>query len=59
MAKHHDLAAPRGVAFDLGGAVPDDPGPWHLDNSPIDLTRNYGGSQSSESDDGPVIDTVV
>ena len=59
MAKHHDLAAPRGVAFDLGGAVPDDPGPWLLDNSPIDLTRNYGGSQSSESDDGPVIDTVV
>ena len=53
------FGAPRGSAFELGGAAPDDPGPWLLDSSAIDLTRNYGGSPSAESVNGPVIEAVV
>ncbi len=43
------------------GPAPDDPGPWLLPSSPIDLVREYGGSPSSEEApiNGPTVEAVV
>ena len=55
----HEFRAPRGGASGYDGAAPDDPGPWLLESSPIDASRNYGDSPSADSDQEPVVEAVV
>jgi cold shock protein len=61
MGKDYETWAPRGRAYYPDGTVPDDPGPWLEQNSPIDLAREYGGSAMREaaSIDGPTVAAIA
>ncbi len=45
MDNERESWAPRGRAASYDGAVPDDPGPWLSERSPIDLGAVSGGSR--------------